>query len=204
MNYYQGKLMKHFFEKYSYTSVKLFLNQIAIAMFGLVLALSAGMAENDTLQIVVSVLSVVFFLFLQYTVAYKLGTEDRVSIDLGKAKADYLLPVKIWLLGNSINLLLAIFIMLGHLFSGTVFGNIGGVCVSIAVLIEGMYSGLLTLNVGGAPLNSYWWMFFIITLPALVVVFLSYVAGLKSKKIAKIFEFQYPESDRPEKKSKKR
>ena len=196
--------MKHFFEKYSYTSVKLFLNQIAIAMFGLVLAFSAGMAENDTLQIVVSVLSVVFFLFLQYTVTYKLGTEDRVSIDLGKAKADYLLPVKIWLLGNSVNLLLAVLILLGHLFPGTFLGNVGGVCVSIAVLIEGMYSGLLTIHVGGAPLNSYWWMYFIITLPTLAVVFLSYVAGLKSKKIAKMFEFQYPESDRPEKKSKKK
>ena len=47
-------------------------------------------------------------------------------------------------------------------------------------------------------------MYFLITLPSLLVVFLSYVLGLKSKKIAKMFEFQYPESDRPETKSKKK
>ncbi len=196
--------MKNFFIKHSYTSVRLFLNQIAIAMFGLVLALSAGMAGNDALQIGVSVAAIIFYLFLEYTVSYKLGTEERLSVDLGRAKADYLLPVKVWLLGNSVNLLLAVFIMLGNLFSGTVFGNIGGVCSVIALLIEGMFTGLLTLNVGGASLNSYWFMYFVITLPTLVVVFFSYILGLKSKKIAKMFEFQYPESDRPEKKTKKK
>jgi hypothetical protein len=36
----KGIDMKRFFERYSYQSVVLFLNQIAIAIFGLVLALA--------------------------------------------------------------------------------------------------------------------------------------------------------------------
>lgn len=191
--------MKQFFEKYSYTAVKLFLNQIVIGIFfGVGFLFVANKLENPAFKIGASVLSILFFLFLEYTVAYKLGTEERVSVDIGKAKADYLLPVKVWLLANSLNLLLALFITLGQVFSGVgFFGSVGGVCVTVAMIIEGMYSGLILLW-------PHWSMYFIITLPSLLVVFLSYVLGLKSKKIAKMFEFQYPESDRPETKSKKK
>lgn len=191
--------MKQFFDKYSYTAVKLFLNQIVIGIFfGVGFLFVANKLENPAFKIGASVLSILFFLFLEYTVAYKLGTEERVSVDIGKAKADYLLPVKIWLLANSLNLLLALFITLGQVFSGVgFFGSVGGVCVTVAMIIEGMYSGLILLW-------PHWSMYFLITLPSLLVVFLSYVLGLKSKKIAKMFEFQYPESDRPETKSKKK
>ncbi|MBQ7358028.1 MAG: hypothetical protein IJW65_04755 [Clostridia bacterium] len=191
--------MKQFFDKYSYTAVKLFLNQIVIGIFfGVGFLFVANKLENPAFKIGASVLSIIFFLFLEYTVAYKLGTEERVSVDIGKAKADYLLPVKIWLLANSLNLLLALFITLGQVFSGVgFFGSVGGVCVTVAMIIEGMYSGLILLW-------PHWSMYFLITLPSLLVVFLSYVLGLKSKKIAKMFEFQYPESDRPETKSKKK
>lgn len=191
--------MKDFFVKHSYNAVKLLLNQIVIGIFfGVGFLFVANKLENPTFKIVASVLSILFYLFLEYTVAYKLGTDDRLSVEMGRKKADYLLPVKLWLLANSINLLLAVFIMLGEVFSGIgFFGAVGGVCVTIAMIIEGMYVGVVLLN-------PHWYMYFLITIPALVVIFLSYVAGLKSKKIAKMFEFEYPESDRPEKDSKKK
>lgn len=195
--------MKEFFEKHSYNAVRLFLNQVVIGiMFGFSLSLVAGKMGNDALRIGVSIFSVLFYLFLEFTVAYKLGTEDRVSVDLGKKKANYLLPVWLWLLANLVNLILAIFVLLGNLLPDSL-GNAGGVCASIALVVEGMYTGLMALNVGGQALNSYPVMYFVITLPALVVIWLSYVAGLKSKKIAKMFQYQYPESDRPDKKSGK-
>ena len=191
--------MKDFFVKHSYNAVKLFLNQIVIGIFfGVGFLFVANKLENPTFKIAASVLSIIFYLFLEFTVAYKLGTDDRVSVELGKTKPDYLLPVKLWLLANSINLLLAVFIMLGQVFSNIgFFGAVGGVCVTIAMIIEGMYVGFLLLM-------PHWGMYFLITLPALVVIFVSYVAGLKSKKIAKMFEFEYPESDRPEKENKKK
>jgi len=191
--------MKNFLEKHSYTAVKLFLNQVVVGIFfGIGFLFVANKLESPAFKIGASIMSVLFFLFLEYTVAYKLGTDERVSVDLGKAEANYALPVQIWLLANSLNLLLAVFIMLGNIFTSVgFFGTLGGISVTIAMVIEGMYAGIILL----AP---YWWMYFLITLPSLAVVFLSYVLGLKSKKIAKMFEFQYPESDRPEKKSKKK
>lgn len=198
--------MKNFLSKYSYTSVKLFLNQIVIGIFfGVGFVFVANKMGNPTFKIVASALSILFYLFLEYTVAYKLGTEERMSVDLGKAKEDYFLPVKIWLLANSLNLILAVFIMLGNLCSGIgFFSTLGGISATIVMIIEGMYVGVMSLNIFGSPINSYWITYFLITLPSLAVVFVSYVLGLKSKKIAKMFEFQYPESDRPEKKSKKK
>lgn len=197
--------MKKFFEKYSYNAVNLFLNQLVIGIFfGVGLLFVANKIGSDALKIGISIFSIIFYLFLEYTVAYKIGVTDRVSVEIGKARPDYSLPVKLWLLSNSINLLLAVFIMLAHLLSDvTFFSSLGGISAMISTIIQGMYYGVLTIKVGGAELNSYWIMHFVITLPALVVIFLSYFFGIKSKKIAKMFAFEYPESDRPEKKTNK-
>ncbi len=198
--------MKKFFEKYSYNAVNLFLNQLVIGIFfGVGLLFVANKIGSDALKIGISIFSIIFYLFLEYTVAYKIGVTDRVSVEIGKARPDYSLPVKLWLLSNSINLLLAVFIMLGHLLSDvTFFSSLGGISATISMIIQGMYYGVLTIKVGGAALNSYWIMHFVITLPALAVIFLSYFFGIKSKKIAKMFAFEYPESDRPEKKTNKK
>ena len=75
--------MKEFFKRYSYESVHLLLNQVAIGLFGLVLALAAGMAKNETLRTVTSAFAVVFYLFLQFAAAWRIGWEDRSSIELG-------------------------------------------------------------------------------------------------------------------------
>lgn len=198
--------MKNFLEKHSYTAVNLFLNQLVIGIFfGVGLLFVANKIGSEAVKIGISVFSIIFYLFLEYTVAYKVGVQDRVSVETGKARADLMLPVKLWLLSNSINLLLAVLIMLGNIFSNTAFfSSAGGIGATVAMIIEGMYFGVLTIKVGGAALSSYWVMYFVITLPALAVIFLSYLAGVKSKRVAKMFAFEYPESDRPERKSKKK
>ncbi len=172
-------------ERYSYESVHLFLNQVAIGLFGITLAIAAGIAENEILKIVTSVFSVIFFLFLQYTVMWKVGAQDRVSHDLGKLKKSYAVPLKMWLLANSLNLLLALLMSLAMWFDVAVLSSISGVATVIKLIIEGMYTGLLSLYVGGAPLNSLWYMHFLTTLPALAVIFSAYVLGFNNFKFFK-------------------
>ena len=86
--------MKDFFKRYSYQSMHLFLNQVAIGLFGMVLALAAGMADSVPLRIVTSIFAILFYLFLQFAAGWRVGAEDRVSIDLGKRKKDIFVPVK--------------------------------------------------------------------------------------------------------------
>ena len=195
--------MKKFFEKYSYESVRLFLNQFAISLFGLTLALAAGMAGSNTLKIASSVGAIIFYLFLQYTVAWEVGAKDKISIDCGKAKRDMSIPVKMWLLSNSLNLLLAVLITLGHLLSNVgFFSSMGGIASIVSFIIEGEYMGVLTLQVAAnTPLNSLFYVYYLITLPSLLVVVSAYALGVTGKGGAKMLGNSYPESDRPEKKS---
>lgn len=180
--------MKDFFQRYSYPGVILFVNQIVISLFGLVLALAAGKAQNEVLKIVTGVFSILFFLFLQFSSVWRVGAEDRVSIDLGKKKKDLTIPFKMWLLANSLNILLAILITLGIVFSDIgVFSSIGGVATTIKYLIEGMYAAVLSINVWGQPLNTYWFMHFATVLPSLIVVMTSYVCGLKNINFGGLF-----------------
>ena len=176
--------MKQFMSRYSYESVHLFLNQFAIGLFGITLALAASKAQNDGLRIATSIFAICFFLFLQYIAMWKVGASDRLSADLGKLKKDYTVPLKMWLLANSLNLLLALIMSCAMWFEGVgPLESVAAVATVIKLVIEGMYLGLLAINVGGTALNSMWFMHFITTLPALVVIMGAYILGFNNKKL---------------------
>ena len=178
--------MKQFMSRYSYESVHLFLNQFAIGLFGITLALAASKAQNSTLRIVTSVFSIMFFLFLQYIAVWKIGAADRLSADLGKIKKDYTVPLKIWILSNSLNLLLALLMSLSIWFNGAgPLSTIGGISTVIKLIIEGMYIGILAIDVGGVTLNGLWFMHFVTTLPALGVIMGAYALGFNNIKLIK-------------------
>ena len=189
--------MKAFFERYSYESVRLALNQIAISMFGFALAMTAGKAESDALLLWSSIGSIVFYLALTYGSAHKTGSNDRLSIQYGKIPFRPYLGLVLSLIANSVNLLLAILITVGQLGG---FGELESISRLIALLIQGMYQGVLaTVSVGGVTLNGIWWSYFVITLPAMLVSTLGYIAGAKDFHITKMGIPDLPESDRPSK-----
>lgn len=189
--------MKAFFERYSYESVRLALNQIAISMFGFALAMTAGKAESDALLLWSSIGSIVFYLALTYGTAHKTGSGDRLSIQYGKIPFRPYLGLVLSLIANSVNLLLAILITVGQLGE---IGELESISRLIALLIQGMYQGVLaTVSVGGVTLNGIWWSYFVITLPAMLVATLGYIAGAKDFHITKMGIPDLPESDRPSK-----
>lgn len=189
--------MKAFFERYSYESVRLALNQIAISMFGFALAMTSGKAESDALLLWSSIASIVFYLALTYGTAWKTGSGDRLSVEYGKIPYRPLTGLLCSLVANSVNLILAILITVGQL------GGIGGletVPRFIALLIQGMYMGTLaTVKIGEITLNGFWWSYFIITIPAMLVSTVAYIAGVKDFHITKMGIPDLPESDRPSK-----
>ena len=188
--------MKEFFKKRSYDIVKMFLNQFATAVFGFVLALAAGKAKNPTLRNITGVFAVLFYLFLLYTMTWEIGFRDKIPVEKGRQERKPMTGLWISLCANSLNLLLAILIMLANLFHVSFFGTVGGIAASTAVLIEGMYTGLLANRIHGVALNSYWWMYFLITIPSMVTCTVAYILGLRDKKFTGLFKFQYPASDR--------
>lgn len=187
--------MKAFFERYSYESVRLALNQIAISMFGFALAMTAAKAESDPLLLWSSIGSILFYLVLTYGSAHRTGSDDRLSIQYGKIPFRPLTGLLLSLIANSLNLILATLMMIGQY---TDLVGISDISRVIALLIQGMYQGVLaTVSVGGVTLNGLWWSYFLITIPAVLVATLGYIAGAKDFHITKMGIPEYPESDRP-------
>ncbi len=191
--------MKKFFSEHSYDMVRMLLNQIAIGILGLSMALATGRAGVGV-QNAASIFAVVFYLFLIYTQTWEIGFRDKVSVEGGRRRRVPLMGAYISLCANSINLLLAVFITLGKLIQVELFGNIGSVCVTISLFIEGMYTGLLANTVSGVALNTQWFMYFLLPIPAILVSGVAYYLGLRDIKFTKLMKQPYPESDRDTKK----
>ncbi len=180
--------MKEFMKRYSYPAVHLFVTQIVIGLFGLMLFFAAGKASNGTLKLVTSIFAVIFFLFLEFSAAWRIGAEDRMSIEAGHLKKSLWIPVKIWLFASSVNFLLALFVTLGNLFPNVGFFSVlGGIGATIELFVQGMYMGILALSVGGVQLNTLWYMHFAMSLPALLAIWLAYFCGLNNINFGGLF-----------------
>ncbi len=189
--------MKEYFERYSYESVRMLLNQVAMALFGFALGMSAVKAKSDALMLGTSIGAIVFYLALTYGVAWRAGSRDKTTIDRGSRRFRPLTGLWISLLANSVNFLLAILMSVGVL---TGVKNLEGVPRFIAMLAQGMYLGVIKcVEVCGQALNLYWWAFFLLPLPAILISFLGYIAGAKDFHITKMGIPDLPESDRPTK-----
>lgn len=170
--------MRSFFSKYGYTVLKLFLNQFAIALFGLALSIACGAAENTTLQWVTSLFAVLFYVFLEYAVMWEVGAKDGIFAAARKQ------PRKLWrgllisLCANALNLLFALLVLPGAFAPrGSTLSGMSAVFKIVAMLLQGMYSGLLALPLGGIPLNGYAWVYFAIVVPAVLVSSVAYILG---------------------------
>lgn len=191
--------MKSFFSKYSYSMVKLFITQIALGLFGGVLALATS--TNDILLWVAGIGSVLFYLFLIYVAVWEIGAKDRISIDLGKAKKRPYVGFLITLIANVPNVIVASIYAICWFISKGAEGaatNIAAFMRVITLFIEGMYYGLMTA-IGIGP-NSFWWAYFAIVLPAVLVGGVAYILGTMNAHLTKMMEPLYPESDREPKK----
>lgn len=176
--------MLRFLKERSYDIVKMLIYQIAIALFGISLAIATG--EMATLQTATSILSVVFYLVLIYIMMWDLGYKDSGRISRGEEGSSRLTGLYMGLAASIPNFLLAVFITLGTFVSDvTFFSNLGAGSALIALLIEGMYTGLLAIRVGDVPLNSVWFMWFLVIIPLIVTASIGYYAGTKEFKIFK-------------------
>lgn len=191
--------MKTFLKNHSYDIVTMLLNQIVIALFGFCLVLATMKIDNDLLRNFTSIFSILFYLILLYIKAWDIGFADKVSVEQGKKKNIPARGAIISLCANAVNFILAIFVMLRDLLPEvSLIDSVGGVAQAICVFIQGMYTGILVNPVGGAPLNTYWFVYFLTPIPAIVVSGLAYYFGLRDLPHTALFHKKklYPKSDR--------
>lgn len=170
--------MKGFFGKYSYTIVKLFVNQFAIALFGLGMAFASGYGDNNKLKIATGIGAIVFYLFLLYAHMWEVGAKDGINAEARGLSRGLWRGFVIGLCANAINFLLALLILPGAFAPmGSTLKGVSSVFSVIALLLEGMYIAILSLPLGGIPLNSYAWVYFAIPMPAILISGAAYIIG---------------------------
>lgn len=188
--------MKNFLHDYSYSSIKMFLDQFALSLFGSMLSMATTAAENNTLSLVLSIVAVLFYLFLLYTLVWEVGAKDRISVDIGKKTYRPHTGMLVALVANIPNFIIAILFTIGAPFN-TTHEWAGGLCVvanCLTAVFEGMYLGITTtLKVGGVALNRLWWSYFVIIIPSLLVSWIAYYLGFKNKKFTTLFDYQNPD-----------
>ena len=180
--------MKKFFHDYSYSVIKMFINQLAIAIFGASLtfattAVHGNSPSFDTFTLIVSIFSALFYLFLIYTLAWEIGAKDKISVDVKKK------PYRPWLgfflafLANIPNFIIVASYAITDI-SGT---DAVGIAYLITCLTNGMYWGALSVisifwNGAWIPLQAFWVSFLIATLPAILTSGIAYYLGHRNFK----------------------
>ena len=104
--------MLHFIKENRSVIVKMFVNQVGMIFFGFVLSMATN--QNDSLFLAASIFSVLFYMFLEYTVAWDLGAHDKIKLDGGRI--DYMPCKGIFtsLCANILNLLSGVLTVIGY------------------------------------------------------------------------------------------
>lgn len=181
--------MKVFFNRYGYSIVKMFLYQFAISLFGTSLAISTTSAKNDTLTIIVSIFSVLFYLFLLYVLVWDIGAQDKVSVDVGKKKYKPYTGIILALVANALNFLNAIFCLIIALIGTEAPNKVLTVITTLyRVGFEGMYLGLITQM----SIADKWWTYFVIIIPSVITAAVAYFLGHKNIHFTSVVLYQDP------------
>jgi len=168
--------VKEFLKKYSYTMAKLFVNQFAIALFGIGLWCVGMYSDNTALKIGGSIGAVVFYLFLLYAHMWELGAKDGISAEARGTSRGLWRGFVIGVGANSLNILLAL-LMVPQVFAEG-YIPVSGLMKTISMMLHGMYTGFTaTVAIGGRTLNQMILTYFIIILPAVLVSGLAYIIG---------------------------
>ncbi len=197
-----------FFKENSYDIVKLFINQIGIAIFSMALYTAVSIAVpsdvqwSGTLEIAISIAATLFYLVLIYIVVWEIGANDAIRIESGKIKKGKCKGLALGALANLPNFLIT---GLAVLFMGIFLLTETAWCESVfAILnlffgfIESMYLGVIIniIPVAESSLKhvsdlAYFWRavaYFLAPIISLATTTLAYELGVRNKRIFGIFK----------------
>ena len=138
-----------FFKENSYDIVRVFINNIGITIFSLMLYSAAAIAEDNilTFNVLISCFSILFLCALLYYVGWDYGLKDRLSVDQGRMGMCKNRGLYLTLFASIPNFFFAAFgaALLGiHMLSGIeFFYTLFAICNVICRFIESMYIGVL-------------------------------------------------------------
>ena len=192
--FHGGSILKLLFKKYSYLMVKLFITQCIISLLGFILALSSLQIGIQAITIALSVFSIGFYMFLVYITTWECGSKDMPAIEAGRTKRSVFTGLTIGLGASIHNFVLELvyvatlpFATADSLHPVEALSTVCGVSLSVMNFINGMYSSLMSIiKIGGTALNQFWWTYFLLPIPAIIITTAAYMLGSKEVHFTKL------------------
>ena len=192
-----------FFKENSYDIVKLFINQIGITIFSFMLYTAVAMIEDQDLflkiNVFVSVFAILFYFSLLYTAAWDVGAKDKIRIDSGKALSTPTKGLKMSLLANIPNFILAVFAIAfmgiymlgGNEWFYSAFFVLNMLIRFISAMFLGLIQGVFSFLATDDPTNAsfcpyYFWQtvgFLVGPILSVIVTHFGYKMGSLEKKL---------------------
>ena len=182
-----------FLKENSYDIVRLYINQIGMTIFSLVLYFSVtSLGDNPDsaglyvkLKIGISVFAMLFFFALLYTAAWDWGANDKIRIDSGKVKKNTAKGALIATCANALNFILAGGCLISELAVKNGDGFISQLFRPIYLLTNAMYIGIVQGIVSSADNTILYESigYFIAPFLAILATHIGYVFGMKYIKI---------------------
>lgn len=184
-----------FFKENSYDIVKLFIYQMGITIFSLVLYTAASAVEDVALKlklrIILSVFATLFYFALVYTATWEMGAKDIIRVEGGKAKRFGAKGVVVSLTSGLPSILLALgalILVSIHLSNGSDAMYSGfAVCNLFLRFISAMFLGIIE-GIFGSPIETVDYLrhsvgFLVAPLVTAAVAQLGYTLGEKNIKL---------------------
>ena len=182
-----------FFKENSDNIIKLYINQIGIAIFAMFLytaagALSEKIPNSLAMKIFISVFSIAFYFVLVYNVAWEIGAKDKIRVDGGRMEKNEKKGILLGIYANSLNFaVVGVSIILSVLYitSGIdAFNTIFAVLNFLFRFFLSMYLGVIQGITASVTDESIAFLiqtvlFFVFSALSAVIVHVSYVLGLR-------------------------
>ena len=157
-----------FFKENSESIIKLFINQIGIAIFSMFMILAAYAISDKggnaaVISIFISIFSILFYFVLIYNVAWEIGAKDKIRIDSGKMIPTPRKGLKMAILANVPNFLLAslavmfmgIYMVFGGEWFYSAFFVLNMLIRFILAMFLGVIQGLFSFIATNDPESAY-------------------------------------------------
>ena len=186
-----------FFVSHSYEVIRLFLNQIAMSVFGLILFGAAlGLSDNQSgvWTVLASVFAVAFYLYILFATVRDLGAKDGIKIESGREKYDCLKGMKLGLWAQVPNLCFVLLLWGGILISLCGASTVGDSIYALSYIavhsfLQAVYIGIVDVilpdvlsNRGEMALAAL--VMLLVSIPAVITCWLGYLAGVGGRESA--------------------
>lgn len=184
-----------FLKENSYDILRLYINQIGITIFSLVLYTSISSLDSSLslkLKISISIFSMLFLFALLYTVAWDWGANDKIRIDAGRVNKRAYKGALMALIANAINFILAAICVicdsLVYFKSVAAANAVSQIANLILRMTNAMYLGVIqgifvSLKAEGFYVLLQSAAFLVAPLLAILATHIGYTFGLKNIKI---------------------